>query len=48
MKRRAVAAAMLVSTALPGYAAKIEVDFQTDVSVIAIVGDIEPDDADTF
>jgi hypothetical protein len=48
MARRAVAAAMLASTVLPGHAAQIEVDVQTDPPVVAIVGDIKPNDADTF
>jgi hypothetical protein len=39
---------MLASAVLPGHAAQIEVNVQADPPVIAIVGDIEPDDADTF
>jgi hypothetical protein len=45
---RIVAAAMLASTVLPGYAAQIEVSGPPDARVIAIVGTIETADTETF
>jgi hypothetical protein len=39
---------MLASAVLPGHAAQIEVNVEADLPLISIVGDIEPNDADTF